>query len=35
VNVPEQQDAGCPVMEAFGIVMAESKRAITEGPTPP
>jgi len=35
VNVPSKQDAGCPVIEAFGIVMAESKRAIADGPTPP
>ena len=35
VHVPPKQDGGCPVIEAFGIVMAESKRAITEGPTPP
>ena len=35
VHVPSKQDEGCPVIEAFGIVMAESKRAITEGPTPP
>jgi hypothetical protein len=36
VHVPSKQDAAvCPVIEAFGIVMAESKRAITEGPTPP
>jgi hypothetical protein len=33
-DVPSKQDAGCPVIEAFGIVMAESKRAISEGPTP-
>lgn len=35
VVVPLKQDAGCPVVEAFGIVMAESKRAIAEGPTAP
>ena len=27
VNVPSEQDAGCPVIEAFGFVMTESKRA--------
>lgn len=35
VHVPSKQDGGCPVIEAFGTVMAESKRAIAEGPTPP
>ena len=34
-HVPSKQDGGCPVIEAFGIVMAESKRATAEGPTPP
>jgi hypothetical protein len=33
MNVPSGQDAGCPVIEAFGFVMAESKRARAEGPT--
>ena len=35
VEVPSKQDAVCPVIDAFGIVMAESKRAIADGPTPP
>ncbi len=34
-NVSSKQDAGCPVIEAFGVVMAESKRHTAEGPTLP
>jgi hypothetical protein len=33
MNVPLGQNAGCPVIEAFGFVTAESKRARAEGPT--
>jgi len=28
-----KQGAGCPLIEAFGVVMSESKRRIAEGPT--
>jgi hypothetical protein len=35
LNMPSKQDVGCPVIEAFGIVMAESKRATAEGPSLP
>ena len=33
LRTPASQDAGCPLIEAFGVVMAESKRAIGNGPT--
>ena len=33
VNVPLGKDPGCPVIEALGFVMAESKRTGAEGPT--
>jgi hypothetical protein len=34
VSLPSGQEAGCPVIEAFGFVMAESNRSGAEGPTP-
>jgi len=28
-------DAGCPIIEALGVVMTESKRSIADGPSSP